>query len=67
MCENYGKFQFSTLGYIPIKILSQVIHILNILNAIRVIRLNVKRDKKHWSSYFQQYVTELNIFGIDCK
>ena len=44
-CSSYHSYQLGAIGYIVLKICSQLIHILNIYNAIRVIRTSFNENR----------------------
>ena len=67
LCDTCSKFTFAALGYVPIKVASQIVHLMNVFNAVRLIRLRTKQDKQIWSRFMQQYIAHLNFIGLDCK
>lgn len=48
LCSSFHHCQFATLGYLPLKIISQLVHALNLFNAVRVIRTDLKRNRLVW-------------------
>ena len=67
LCKTFHQYQFAAFGYLALKIVSQLIHLLNLVNAIRVIRTDLKRDRAVWLWQIQRYLTQINILGLNCK
>jgi len=69
-CRSYSSFQFAALGYFPIKFASQLIHALNIFNAIRVLGAltkssALKQAERYWK--LQERCSIFRLVGIDCN
>ena len=67
VCSQFHRYQFAAIGYLVLKIVSQLVHILNLWNAVRVIRTNLKADRATWHRQKQTQMSRLNSLGLNCR
>lgn len=47
-CSSYQRYYYASIGYLTLKIISQLVHLLNLWNAVRVIQTDLKTNQVSW-------------------
>jgi hypothetical protein len=65
-CESYNGLQFASFCYLPLKLISQLFHLWNILNALKEI-VTVRGQRDIYKIHQDVKRAGLGEFSLDCR